>query len=245
MAIQHIAFIMDGNGRWAKEKGLSRSEGHKAGAKAVRKIITRAREVNLPYLTLYALSRENLERPLEEVRQLFSLLVQFVTQEVPNLIEKGIALHCIGDIESLPFASQKALKYAIEKTQKGTQMQLCLALAYSAKEEIARACLRLNEKEKLEEYTPLTLAQKISESLDAPSFPDPDLIIRTGGDRRLSNFLLFQAAYSELYFTSLYFPDFDGAELDKAIDDFYTRKRRFGKTDEQVDEKSKIELTKK
>ncbi len=234
MAIQHIAIIMDGNGRWAKQKGLARSEGHKEGAKAVRKILTRARELNVEYLTLYALSRENLERPYEELTQLFSLLVKFISEEVPTLIEKDIRLHCIGDIKSLPFASQKALEYAMHKTKGCKAMNLCLALAYSAREEIARAVMRIAEKENLNSLTSIDLANKISLNLDAPSFPEPDLIIRTGGDTRLSNFLLFQAAYSELYFTPLYFPDFDEAELEKAIDNFYSRKRRFGKTDEQL-----------
>ncbi len=234
MAIQHIAIIMDGNGRWAKQKGLARSEGHKEGAKAVRKILTRARELNVGYLTLYALSRENLERPYEELTQLFSLLVKFISEEVPTLIEKDIRLHCIGDIKSLPFASQKALEYAIHKTKGCKAMNLCLALAYSAREEIARAVKKIAENEDLNSLTSIDLAKKISLNLDAPSFPEPDLIIRTGGDTRLSNFLLYQAAYSELYFTPLYFPDFDETELEKAIDNFYSRKRRFGKTDEQL-----------
>ncbi len=226
---------MDGNGRWATEQGLSRSEGHKAGAKAVRSMITRARQINLPYLTLYALSRENLERPKDELKQLFSLFIEFVSHEVPNLVEQGIRFNVIGDTSLLPFATLKALKYAVDKTKSCNKMQLCLALAYSAREEIARAFMRMSaSKEDFSALSSAKLAEKISQNLDAPHFPDPDLIIRTGGDTRLSNFLLYQAAYSELYFSQIYFPDFNEEELDKAIEEFYSRKRRFGKTDAQV-----------
>ncbi len=235
--ISHIAVIMDGNGRWALQRGLNRSEGHRAGAKTVRNIITRARQRELPFLTLYALSRENLERPKDELKQLFSLFVEFVSEEVPQLIEQGIRLNVIGDTSLLPFASQKALKYALHKTEHCDKMQLCLALAYSAREEIARAFQRMQaveDKEKFSNLSTSDLADSISSYLDCPHFPDPDLIIRTGGDTRLSNFLLYQAAYSELYFSQNYFPDFTEEQFDKAIDDFYQRKRRFGKTDSQV-----------
>lgn len=234
--IKHIAVIMDGNGRWAKQRNLNRSEGHKAGAKTVRMIITHARQQGLPYLTLYALSRENLERPKEELSQLFSLIIQFISQEVPHLVKEGICLNYIGDISALPFASQQALKYAMQKTKSCTQMYLCLAIVYSAREEIARAFLRMSENktEEFNKYSIQELSSQLSSYLDAPNFPDPDMIIRTGGDIRLSNFLLFQAAYSELYFSPLYFPDFTKEEFDKAIKEFYKRKRRFGKTDEQV-----------
>ncbi len=233
--ISHIAVIMDGNGRWATAQGLSRSEGHKAGAKAVRSIITRARQINLPYLTLYALSRENLQRPKDELKQLFSLFVEFVSQEVPQLIEQGIRLNVVGDTSLLPFASANALKYAISKTQNCDKMQLCLALAYSGREEIARAFMRMQQKNlDFSSISTKELSEIISQNLDAPHFPDPDLIIRTGGDFRISNFLLYQSAYTELYFSQTYFPDFGTEEFDKAIEDFYQRKRRFGKTDEQV-----------
>ncbi len=235
VSIQHVAIIMDGNGRWAQERSLSRSEGHKAGAKAVRKIITKAREISLPYLTLYALSRENLQRPQEELTNLFKLLVDFVQAELPTLIEQDIRLHCIGDLSSLPYASQKAINYALQKTKNCKTSNLCLALAYSAREEMMRAFVRMHkDKDKLllnfdniNEVKPIL--EEFPKYLDAPTFPEADLIIRTGGERRLSNFLLFQAAYSELYFSDLYFPDFDGEELEKALDDFSARQRRFGK----------------
>ncbi len=234
--ISHIAVIMDGNGRWATEQGLSRSEGHKAGAQTVRRIITRAREIELPYLTLYALSRENLQRPKEELKQLFSLFIDFVSLEVPNLVEQGIRFNVIGDTSLLPFASLKALNYAISKTEKCDKMQLCLALAYSGREEIARAFKRMSTSKDVDfsAFSASELTEKISQNLDAPHFPDPDLIIRTGGDMRLSNFLLYQAAYAELYFSQMYFPDFGEKEFDKAIEEFYSRKRRFGKTDAQI-----------
>ncbi len=240
MSLQHIAIIMDGNGRWAKERGLSRSEGHKAGSKAVRELITKARQLNLPYLTLYALSRENLQRPAEELKNLFALLVDFVSAELPTLLENDIKLHYIGDIDALPFASQKAFKYALNKTKKCKSMNLCLALAYSAREEIMRAIVRMSKENNISDFSPTSssdmqiLLQEFQKHLDAPTFPDPDMIIRTGGDTRISNFLLFQAAYSEFYFTPLYFPDFGADDLQKAIDDFSSRTRRFGKTDEQV-----------
>ncbi len=241
MSIQHVAIIMDGNGRWAKQRNLSRAKGHQAGAKAVRKIITKSREISLPYLTLYALSRENLKRPKEELINLFNMLVEFVTKELQNLIDNDICLHVVGDISSLPIATQKAIKYAITKTSACKTTNLCLALAYSAKEEIMRAFIRMNkEKNHLGlEFSSFDEIGKMLEHfphyLDAPSFPDADLIIRTGGETRLSNFLLYQSAYSELYFSSLFFPDFDENEFQNALDDFYSRTRRYGKTDEQLD----------
>ncbi len=233
MTIEHLAIIMDGNGRWAKNRGLKRSEGHKQGSEAARKILTRARELNIPYLTLYALSRENLQRPKEELTQLFSLLADFVANEVPSLIKHDIRLHCIGDFSALPFSTQKAIQYAINKTSTCNSMHLCLALAYSAREEIARAFIKMQQ-ENVSYTNAGEVVQSLHKFLDAPNFPDPDLIIRTGGDCRLSNFLLYQAAYSELYFTPVYFPDFDEHEFQKALDDFHSRQRKFGKTDEQI-----------
>ncbi len=236
--MKHIAIIMDGNGRWAKAKGLSRSEGHKAGATAVRLVFEYAREKNIPYLTLYALSRENLSRPKEEVSNLFSLLASFVSGELQSLIEKDIRIHIIGDIKSLPLTTQKSIMYAVEKTKHCKSLNVALALAYSGREEIARMCMRMledeNNQELIKKKDSSTFAEKMLNYIDAPTFPEPDMIIRTGGDYRISNFLLFQAAYSELYFTDVFFPDFNKEEFQKAIDSFSSRKRRFGKTDEQI-----------
>ncbi len=232
--MKHIAIIMDGNGRWAKERGLKRAEGHKAGAKTLASVIECACEEKIPFLTLYALSRENLQRPDDEVKQLFSLLSQFLSEEVANLLRLDISLHCIGDIDSLPFASQQALKFAIDKTKDCKGMKLAIALVYSGREEIARACQRLDKEKSIQNMSAIELAQNLLGYLDAPSFPEPDMIIRTGGDQRISNFLLFQAAYSEFYFSELYFPDFQAEEFKKALEEFKTRTRRFGKTDEQI-----------
>ncbi len=237
--MKHIAIIMDGNGRWAKARGLARSEGHKAGAEVVRSIFEYAKEINLPYLTLYALSRENLSRPADEVNQLFSLLAKFISGELDNLIKQDIRLHVIGDIKSLPLVTQKSLNYALEKTKDCKSLNVALALAYSGREEIARAFMRMYENEDVASLAKAKdassiIAEKIKSYLDAPSFPEPDLIIRTGGNIRISNFLLYQAAYSEFYFTDLFFPDFTKDEFQKAIDEFSKTTRRFGKTDEQI-----------
>ncbi len=231
--MKHVAIIMDGNGRWAKERGLDRGKGHKAGAKSIASIVEYAAKEKLPYLTLYALSRENLQRPKEEISQLYALLSQFLTDELANFLRLDIRLHCIGDIESLPYPSQKALKIAIDKTKNCKGLNLAIALVYSAREEIARACQRLDKEKSLQSMTAIEIAENLLDYLDAPSFPEPDLIIRTGGDQRMSNFLLFQAAYSELYFTDLYFPDFQEEEFKKALEEFNTRTRRFGKIDGQ------------
>lgn len=222
----HIAIIMDGNGRWAKNRGLGRSEGHKAGAAAVRKIVTACRKLGIRYLTLYAFSSENWARPPAEIATLFSLLLEFLRKETPTMLEQGIALNVLGNLEGLPGPQRMALRHAMAKTAACDKMTLNLALNYGSRAEIVSACARIIaqgiEAEKIDE----ALFKKF---LYTAEQPDPDLLIRTSGELRLSNFLLFQSAYSELYFTPVLWPDFDEAELDKALQAYGKRERRFGR----------------
>lgn len=222
----HIAIIMDGNGRWACKRGLSRSEGHKAGAETVRKIVTACRSMGIKYLTLYAFSSENWARPPAEIATLFSLLLDFLHKETPLLLEKGIALKVIGDIDGLPAPQRLALRHSMAKTESCDQMCLNLALNYGSRAEIAHACAKIAASGIKPDEIDETMFRKFLYTGDQP---DPDLLIRTSGELRLSNFLLFQSAYSELYFTSTLWPDFDEAELDKALRAYSQRQRRFGK----------------
>ena len=227
----HIAIIMDGNGRWAQQRGLSRSEGHKAGVRSARGIVTECRRLGIRYLTLYTFSRENWGRPQEEIRLLFQLLVEFLTAELPEMERQSIRLNVYGDVSALPLASRKALKHAMERTKNCSAMTVNLALNYSGQEEIVRAAAAL-----VREGLP---AGAITEEafrmhLFSGSHPDPDLVIRTSGELRLSNFLPFQTAYSELYFTEVLWPDFGPEELQAALDNYAGRKRRFGLTQEQI-----------
>ncbi len=222
----HVAIIMDGNGRWATMRGLERSAGHRAGSETVRKIVTECRSLGIKHLTLYAFSKENWSRPLEEVRFLFDMLVQFLKQELPTLLEQDISLRLFGDPSSLPLPSRKGLSYAVKKTAACESMRLNLAINYSSREEIALACRRFMESgRKAKELTPETL----SEYLYSAGQPDPDLVIRTSGERRISNFLLFQCAYAEYYFTPTLWPDFTAEDLRAALADYAGRTRRFGK----------------
>lgn len=231
----HVAVIMDGNGRWAKQKGKSRIFGHKNGVKAVRETIECAAEMGVKYLTLYAFSTENWNRPSDEVNGLMELLVVTINREIKTLMENNIALKAIGDLNSLPKRCHKELLAAIDKTSKNTRMNLVLALSYSSKWEILNAVREIAnkvEKGKL-------LAKNIDEdlfnnSLCTAGFPDPELLIRTSGEHRISNFLLWQIAYAELYFTETLWPDFRRADFCKAIADYQKRERRFGKTSEQL-----------
>ena len=231
LPLRHIAVIMDGNGRWAKLRGLSRSEGHRAGSEAVRSIVTECRKIGLPCLSLYAFSRENWSRSKEEVSFLFELLVDFLGMELPTLQEQNIRLCTLGEVEKLPLAAKKTLEHACKKTASNSSMILNLALNYSGRFEIARACQALLLKGlRAEDITP----ERLAGELYTAGQPDPDLIIRTSGEMRISNFLLFQSAYSELYFTDTLWPDFTPEELHLAIRDFTGRNRRFGTTGETV-----------
>ena len=227
----HIAIIMDGNGRWAKQRGLKRTDGHKAGTETARAVVTRCRELGVKHLTLYTFSKENWTRPKDEVKTLFELLTTFLKREEKSLKEQGIRLKVLGDIDGMPLAVRQVLKHVMRQTRNCTDMTLNLALNYSGRDEILRAAKALAARgAKPEAITEEAFAAE----LWTAGQPDPDLIIRTSGELRLSNYLLFQCAYSEFYFTDIYWPDFSPAELEKAIDSLGQRERRFGKTGEQV-----------
>jgi len=232
---KHIAIIMDGNGRWAKEKGLNRVEGHKNGVRAVRDVTEAAAEIGIQYLTLYAFSTENWNRPKEEVDALMELLVETIKNEVGTLDKNNICLKAIGDIDSLPPNCQKNLQEAIEHTALNNGMVLNLALSYSSRWEIVEAVKQLaTELQQGQLVIDDIHADMISNKLTTKNIPDPELLIRTSGETRVSNFLLWQIAYAELYFTPTLWPDFDKTDFYQALLDFQNRERRFGKTSEQV-----------
>jgi undecaprenyl diphosphate synthase len=232
---QHIAIIMDGNGRWAKQKGAERIYGHENGVKSVRETVEAAAELGIKYLTLYAFSTENWNRPQEEVMALMQLLVHTINAETPTLNKNNIRLQAIGNLKSLPKDCFDELQDAIAKTQHNTQTTLVLALSYSARWEITNAMKEIAEK--IENKT-LTASQINEETITAhlctASIPEPELMIRTSGEHRISNFLLWQLAYSELYFTDTLWPDFKRENFYEAIIDYQNRERRFGKTSEQL-----------
>lgn len=232
---QHIAIIMDGNGRWAKQRGTQRIFGHRSAISAVRAAIEGSAELGVKYLTLYAFSTENWKRPKMEVDALMSLLINTINTEAETLIKNNISLRTIGDTNSLPKSVQKKLKEIISRTDKCSGLTVILALSYSSRWEITNAVQRVisdfsEKKITLEEIN----EEKISSYLTTSEVPDPDLLIRTSGELRISNFLLWQIAYSELYFTPTFWPDFDKEELFKAVIDYQNRERRFGKISEQL-----------
>ncbi len=232
---QHVAVIMDGNGRWAKEHGKPRIFGHRNGVKAVREITEAAAEIGIPYLTLYAFSTENWNRPALEVNALMDILVSTIREELETMNKNNIRLHTIGDTDRLPALTRKALLEGIENTKHNTRMTLTLALNYSARWEITEAMRKATKMaaegtirpEKVDEHL-------VSSLLTTAHIPDPELLIRTSGEHRISNFLLWQIAYTELYFSDVYWPDFEREEFYKAIINFQNRERRFGKTSEQL-----------
>lgn len=227
----HIAVIMDGNGRWAAQRGKKRSEGHRAGAEAARAIVTECRRLGIRHLTMYTFSKENWKRPKDEIAFLFELLVTFLREELPRLMQEDIRLVLLGEIEDLPLAARTALKHALVKTAGNSSMFLNLALNYSGREELARAFRRIT----VDGIAPDRVTPElISRYLYTAGQPDPDLLIRTSGEMRLSNYLLYQAAYSEFYFTDVHWPDFTPEELHKALSVYNSRERRFGKTAAQL-----------
>ena len=233
----HIAIIMDGNGRWAKERGLDRARGHQEGVVAVRKVVEAASQVGVNFLTIYAFSTENWKRPEDEVHALMELMVHAIVNETPDLIEKGVRLLIIGDYDRLPDKTRAALDKCIEQTASGKKITLILALSYSSKWEIGRAIKNIIHDVQCKKlYTDEFNEETLSDYLTTKGIPNPDLLIRTGGEKRISNFLLWQLAYSELYFTDTYWPDFREQHLFEAISDFQCRERRFGKTSEQIEE---------
>ncbi len=232
---KHIAIIMDGNGRWAKQKGIPRLLGHRSGVKSVREVTEAAAEIGVQYLTLYAFSTENWNRPPAEVTALMTLLVETIKGEIRDLNKNKVRLQAIGDIEALPAATYKTLMEGIEQTKNNDRITLVLALNYSAKWEILRATRIIAE----QAQKGLLKAEDIKEStfeaaLSTNGIPDPELLIRTSGETRISNFLLWQIAYTELYFTPVFWPDFGRKELFEAILSYQRRERRFGMTSEQI-----------
>lgn len=232
---QHIAIIMDGNGRWAKERGEDRVFGHHEGVISVREIVNACGEVGVSYLTLYAFSTENWNRPKEEVNALMELLVNTIRKEVEELKKNNVRLHVIGNTESLPEVCNKELGEAIEMTADNTGLNLILALSYSSKWEIVEASKKIAQEVKEGKLKEGDIDEAtFSKYLTTAAFPDPELMIRTSGEHRISNYLLYQLAYAELYFTPVHWPDFRKPHLLEAILDYQKRERRFGKTSEQL-----------
>lgn len=231
----HVAIIMDGNGRWAKARGLDRSAGHVEGVNTVRRITEAASEAGVGYLTLYAFSTENWNRPQSEVDALMHLIGIAIERETPDLIRNNVRLTMIGDTDRMPDEALKRLNSCIEATSHCTGLTLCLALSYSSRWELSEAVRRISREVKdghldigaIDEHT-------VGRFLTTSSMPDPDLLIRTGGDQRISNFLLWQIAYAEIYFTPTYWPDFTKQQFQEALDSYAGRERRFGLTSEQV-----------
>ncbi len=232
---QHIAIIMDGNGRWAKQQGKKRIFGHKKGVESVRHITESCVELGIKYLTLYAFSTENWARPKLEVLGLMNLLVNTIRKETKTLNKNNVRLRAIGDLKSLPQDCYKNLVESMRITEQNTEMDLVLALSYSSRNELVRAMQRIAQDVALNKFKASEITdQMISQYLDSSEIPDPELLIRTSGENRVSNYLLWQIAYTELYFTETLWPDFDEEALFTAILDYQNRERRFGKTSEQV-----------
>jgi undecaprenyl diphosphate synthase len=232
---RHIAIIMDGNGRWAKQKGKFRVFGHENGVKKVRTTVENCVRLEIEYLTLYTFSTENWQRPKIEVDTLMRLLVSSLKKELKTFIKNNVRLNTIGDIDSLPSRARKELKEVMAKTEKNTGMTLTLALSYGAREELENAVKQISIKVKNNIISPESIDETIINThLYTHDLPDVDLLIRTGGEHRISNFLLWQIAYAELYFIDVFWPDFSEEHLVKAIQNYQNRERRFGKTSEQL-----------
>jgi undecaprenyl diphosphate synthase len=232
---RHLAIIMDGNGRWAKQKGFLRTLGHKSGSKSVKKIIKECSDLGVEYLTLYAFSTENWNRPKLEVDTLMKVLINSLKKELPTLIENNMRMNAIGNLEKLPKNAQKELQDVIEKTKNNSKMTLTLALSYGSREEIVNVVKLISDKVKNNIISIDSIDDSIiNEHLYTHNLPDVDLLIRTSGEHRISNFLLWQIAYSELYFTEVLWPDFKEEDLYEAIISYQKRERRFGKTSEQI-----------
>ncbi len=231
----HIAIIMDGNGRWAKSRNLSRIEGHREGVKTVRKITQYCGEIGVQKLTLYTFSSENWKRPKSEIKALMTLLVKTIRKEVTNLHENNVRFTTIGDIQNMPEKIYRELQEAMEETSENTGLNLNLAVNYGGRQEITEICKKLCEETLNGKISPTDVNESYFQSKIAlDEYSDPDLLIRTGGELRISNFMLWQIAYTELYITDTYWPDFKEEKLIEAIEDFQKRERRFGKISEQV-----------
>ena len=232
---KHLAIIMDGNGRWAEKKGKNRIQGHSHGVRAVQEVVEEAVQLKIEHLTLYAFSSENWSRPQEEIGVLMKLLVSTLKSEFEKLLKNRIKLNVIGNLHQLPKIVQKELHYVVEKTQNNNEMTLTLALSYGGREELANALKQLAIKVKNNIISPEKIDQFIiNKHLYTQNLPDVDLLIRTSGEKRISNFLLWQIAYAELYFTKVLWPDFTKKHLHKALTNYQKRERRFGKTSKQL-----------
>jgi undecaprenyl diphosphate synthase len=228
--LRHIAIIMDGNGRWAKKRMLPRVMGHREGTKATKKIVRACGELGIKHLTIYVFSSENWERPLPEVDALMNLLVDMIRQEIEDLMRNNVRLCALGNLSRLPDITRRELEWGIERTKGNTGLQLNLAVSYGGREEILDAARALAEKAKRGELDPADIDEQAFKScMYQPEVPDPELLIRTGGDQRISNYLLWQIAYTELYVTPTLWPDFDKDGLVEAIEEYHSRQRRFGK----------------
>ncbi len=233
---RHVAIIMDGNGRWAKKRYKNRVFGHRVGVEAVKKAIKCCVEWGIPYLTLYAFSKENWQRPHSEIQALWGILKRFLRKELPELIENGVKVKHIGDRDGLPADVLDVLDEAFDKTRNCKKLYVQLALNYGGRHEIVNAARKLATMVQRGEITPEDIDLKLfAENLHTRDVPDPDLLIRTSGECRVSNFLLWQIAYTELYITDVLWPDFDEREFVKAIEDYQRRERRFGKISEQLE----------
>ena len=232
---RHVAIIMDGNGRWAKAKGKDRSFGHQEGVVSVRKIMDAVTQLGLKYLTLYTFSTENWNRPEEEVQALMSLLVSAIHRETPDMMKKNVRLTAIGDLSRLREDAYNTLQECIDTTSANTGTTLVLALSYSSRWEITRAARQLAQEVLEQKINPNDITEAmVSDHLTTKNIPDPDLLIRTGGEKRISNFLLWQLSYAEFFFPAVFWPDFREEELYEAILYYQQRERRFGKTSEQL-----------
>jgi undecaprenyl diphosphate synthase len=232
----HIGIILDGNGRWAKQRGLSRPQGHRAGSHAVRRVVRACRRLGIKHLTLFAFSSQNWGRPAEEVSALMALLSEFIVKEWREIMARDIRVVHLGELKRVPAVVRRQLRQLIAATRHNRSMTLALALSYGGREELVAAARALVARARLGKLGAAQVDEALlSRALTTRAIPDPDLIIRTGGEQRLSNFLLWQSAYAELYFSDKLWPDFQAADLRAAIATFQSRRRRFGLTDEQLD----------
>jgi undecaprenyl diphosphate synthase len=232
---QHVAIIMDGNGRWAKQRGMNRIRGHEEGTKSVRTIVRATRELGVPWLTLYAFSEENWRRPKYEVKALMVILKRFLKSELREMLDNGICFQAIGRLHKLPKDVQKTLRETAEQTAHDRNMVLTLALSYGGRQEITDAARKMVERVEAGELRASDISEAlVSEHLYTANIPDPDLLIRTSGECRVSNFLLWQIAYAEIYVTPTYWPDFRKEQYVEALIEYQKRERRFGATGDQV-----------
>jgi undecaprenyl diphosphate synthase len=228
---RHIAIIMDGNGRWAKARNLPRTAGHKKGADALRRVLDSCRNAGISYLTVYAFSSENWKRPQDEINDLMQLLQHYLQQELQTLHENNIRLRFIGDLSLLSSDIREQVAHAVEMTSRNASFNLTIALSYGSRQELVRAMQAIAADVKTGALQPQDInEQRLADALDTGDLPEPDLLIRTGGEKRLSNFLLWQSAYTELYFTDALWPDFDSAHFTEALGDYAKRERRYGTT---------------